>query len=191
MNHVLKTITAVAVSLILISSLAACGGTGTASQGTKETAPNETTTTKPTITDGLRGTCSGNDAILNNRLSEATLTTEDGRLNIHVPNASEMKLVDIGYYFNIYADDDQWTRVELKYDHSTGTNSFTVIDMEDETTVVDEGSFERGEGDSLDISLPSEDFKGDANWRFNSVLTMNKKDTAACPADTSDSTPLE
>ncbi|AKV55539.1 hypothetical protein AB656_04150 [Bifidobacterium actinocoloniiforme DSM 22766] len=121
------------------------------------------------------------------------LSTSEGQLNISIPNADDMILVDVGYYINIHAGASAWTQVRIEHSEQTGTNKVTVQKMFSNESVKNIGTFDvdKGNNNALNVSVPSSEITGDQDLTWNAALDMNGKDLAFCPAHQEDKVPLQ
>ena len=178
----------------LLTGLGACGEDSHTSseQPTATSLPTATKPEEATLPDGLSGSCEGSTLIPNNNLGSVALKTNGGNLDISIPSATDMMLVDIGYYVNIYSSSDHWTQVRIEYSQSDDTKTLSVLDMKDaKTTQVGTFDVDAENHNQLDVSVPTSLIHAGKGSKWNAALDENGKDIAFCPAEKNDRSTLE
>jgi hypothetical protein len=176
----------------LAFSAAGCGETDTEANSSAKPSPSATKKQDPTLPDGLSGSCTGSKFLINNKLGSVNLKTEDGQLDISIPSATDMMLVDIGYYVNIYSTSDRWTQVRIEYSQEDGSKTVSVLDMQtDKTTRVGTFDVDADNDNQLDVSVPTSLIHADEGSQWSAALDENGKDLAFCPAQKDDRSTLE
>lgn len=189
---------AVISALLLI--LSGCGGSSTTAQNQPspsgqdtDIAESPTEKESTTLPDGLSGSCAGDSMTPNNNLQSVNLKTENGQLDISIPGASDMTLVDTGYYVNIFTDDFRQTQIRIEYSTHTGEKTVSVSKMfgDGMTQKIDTFDVDHSNGNLIQVSVPTSEIAGDKGITWNSAIDMNGKDTGFCPAKQNDKAKLE
>lgn len=194
-----KPIALLATIVAFTLSLSACGGTSTASQSQPSPSSGDTDIAESpaeevtTLPDGLSGSCTGDTLTPMNKLQSVNLKTENGQLDISIPGASDMTLVDTGYYVNIFTDDFKQTQIKMEYSTSTGEKTVSVSKMFGDGMTQKIGTFDvdHSNGNLIQVSVPTSEIAGDKDITWNSAIDMNGKDTGFCPAKQNDKAKLE
>lgn len=188
-----------AIIVALAFSLSGCSGASSTSQSQPSPSsedidmvesPSEEVATLP---DGLLGSCTGTTLTPMNKLQNVNLKTENGQLDISIPNASDMTLVDTGYYINIFTEDFKQTQIRMEYSTSTGQKTVSVSKMFGDGMTHKIGPFDvdHSNNNLIHVTVPTSEIAGDKGVTWNSAIDMNGKDTGFCPAEQSDKAKLE
>ncbi|KFF31625.1 hypothetical protein [Bifidobacterium bombi] len=176
---------AILTCLALLVGVSACGSKHSTLQNrTSATLKSKETEPKlKTLPDGLSGTCAGDPYAPNNNLQKVDLNTTDGQLNISIPNATDMMLVDVGYYVNIYTKDFKQTQIKIEYHQSEDKKEVTVAPLFGNAKITKIGGFNVDSSDEnlLNVSVPTNLIAGNKHVTWNAALDMNGKDIAFCP----------